>query len=481
MNVFEVLKVSAEKWPGQPAVYDEYGTLTFKELYTEAEALKKNLLEKGVGKGMGVGVMARNGRNFISGIFGALGTGATIMPMSHQLKPAEIEHILEDAKLHFILDDYSGVQPMERSYVDIDMPVGKFRFTETGVPLEAVFAPHVTDAAFIRYTSGTTGRSKGVIVSHRSVIERVDAANKALLLGPGDTVVWVLPMAYHFLVSVVLYIRFGAAIGICRDFLARTVISYTNQFNGTLLYASPMHIRLLANDAGSDTLTSLKRVISTSTGIPSEVCIAFKNRYGIDISQAYGIIEIGLPIINLKQSAAHPDAVGHALPDYEVEILDDQGNKLKAGVAGHLAIRGPGMFDAYLTPPCNRDEVMKHGWFYTADFAVKTPDGLIKVLGREKSMINVSGNKVFAEEVEAVLDSHPAVKESRIYGVEHKLMGEIIQAEVVLHEGMQPDTEEILHYCRQKLSTYKLPQRIRFVSALPMTGSGKIARHTVQN
>lgn len=481
MNVYEILRASASKWPDKPAVHDEYGTLTFSELLGEAERLRGLLIENGVGKGAGVGLMARNGRNFISGIFAVLGTGATVMPMSHQLKPAEIETILAEARLHFLLDDYSGVTPTTKEAFELPMAIGKFRFVSSGVSSKELFAPHVADAAFVRFTSGTTGKSKGVIVSHQSVVERVDAANKALQLGTEDVVVWVLPMAYHFLVSVVLYIRYGAAIAVSRDFLAQTIISFSNKYKGTLLYASPMHIRLLSNDNSGVSFSTLKKVVSTSTGISIDICQAFKKRFQIDVFQAYGIIEIGLPIINLKKSVEHPDSVGCALPDYEVEILDEVGNIMPSGVEGHLAIKGPGMFDAYLSPPKTRDEILKNGWFYTADIAIKTIDGLIKIKGREKSMINVSGNKVFAEEVEAILDSHPAVKASRIYGVAHPLMGEIIQAEVVLNEDTLIDTEELLHYCRVKLSTYKLPQRIKFVNNLPMTGSGKIIRGALLN
>lgn len=478
MNVYEILKQSSEKWPDLPAIHDEYGTLTFFQLFQETEALRVDLEKRGICKGNGVGVMARNGRNFISGIFAVLGTGATVMPMSHQLKPAEVAQILKEAGLHFIMDDHSGIIPTEHPSFEIALPVGSFRLVATGVLRDIVFAPHVPNAAFIRFTSGTTGKSKGVIVSHESVLGRVDAANKALQLGPGDTVIWVLPMAYHFLVSIVLYIRFGAAIAICRDFLAQTIIGYATKYHGTLLYASPMHIRLLSNDASGASLPEMKRVISTSTGISIEICEAFKRRFGLDISQAYGIIEIGLPIINFKKSREHPDSVGQALPDYEVEILDENGTVLPPGVSGHLAIRGPGMFDAYLFPAQTREAIMRHGWFYTADYAIKTENGLIKIKGREKSMINVSGNKVFAEEVESVLDAHPAVKASRIYGVPHPLMGEIIEAEVVLHEDSMVGTEDLLHFCRLKLSTYKLPQRIRFVNDLPMTSTGKIRRIT---
>lgn len=475
--VYEILKTSAEKWPNNPAVFDEYGSLTFKELFDEAEELRSKLIALGVKEGMGIGVMARNSRNFITGIFAVIGCGATVMPMSHQLKKGEVDDVINEAKLHAIIDDLNGIQPIENATSKLKMNVDEFRFSWTNVHKQRLFAPHVSQPAFIRFTSGTTGKSKGVIISHTSVVERIDAANKALQLGTGDTVVWVLPMAYHFVVSIVLYVRFGAAIAIAKDFLAKNIIDITNQHHGTLLYASPMQIRLLAGDSSKEQISSLKRVISTSAAISLDVCKAFKNRFSIDVSQAYGIIEIGLPMINSVKSDEHPDAVGHALPDYHVEVLDENYNPVKSGVVGFLAIKGPGMFDAYLTPPCLREEVLKNGYFLTADYATKTADGLVKVEGREKSMINVSGNKVFAEEVEAILETIPEIKLSRISGVPHPLMGQIIQAELVLYDGKTIDVEEVLTYCRKRLSTYKIPQRVKIVDSLPMTGSGKIQRY----
>ena len=125
----------------------------------------------------------------------------------------------------------------------------------------------------------------------------------------------------------------------------------------------------------------------------------------------------------------------------------------------------------------SRKEVLKNGYFLTADFASKTQDGLVKVEGREKSMINVSGNKVFPEEVEGVLETIPEIKLARISGTPHMLMGQIIQAELVLHDGKTIDIEEVLTYCRKRLSTYKVPQRVKIVESLPMTGSGKLLRH----
>jgi long-chain acyl-CoA synthetase len=477
LPVYEILKDAADTWPDKVAVYDDFGGLSFHQLFTEAEALRLQLIALGIKEGMGIGVMAANGRNFIIGIFAAVGTGAAVMPMSSQLKAAEIDEILQDAKLYAVIDDRTAAQPLDAVETVIPIKNGSFRFGFTGVDESVAFAPFVNQPAFIRFTSGTTGKSKGVIVSHQSVINRIDAANKGLQLGPGDTVIWVLPMAYHFMVSIILYVKFGAAIAVAKDFLAKNIIELTNLHKGTLLYASPLQIRLLANDAGTEQMPSLKKVISTSAAIGMGVCKAFKERFNINVSQAYGIIEIGLPILNYNKSAEHPEAVGYALPGYTVDILDENNNPLPNGSIGNLGIKGPGMFDAYLLPPTLTKDVLKNGYFLTADYASKRDDGLIKIEGRSKSVINISGLKVFPEEVEAVLEMIPEIKQARISSSPHPLLGQIIEAEVILNEGAKIDVEEVLTYCKKRLSAFKAPQRLKIVECLPMTGSGKLQRY----
>lgn len=475
-NIYQIILDSAAKWPDQPALFDEWGSLTYKEFAKSTEQLKTTLISAGLKPGMGLGLMARNSRQFLMGLFAGVGCNATVLPISHQLKAAEIAGIISETKLHLVLDDFSGTAPESDDSTALEGFHVPLRLSWTEFRNEESIASHVEHPAFIRFTSGTTGKAKGVIISHQSVWERTASANKALKLGPSDRVVWVLPMAYHFVVSMVLYMRYGVPMIICKDFLAQSILKYTQDFKGTFLYASPMHIRMLANDASGQALPSLKTVISTSTGITSAICEAFTKKYAIPVSQAYGIIEVGLPIINFERAKTDPAAVGHALPDYEVEILDDDNQVLSVGEIGHLAMRGPGMFDAYLTPPTPRSEVLEGGWFMTGDLASKSSDDLIKIEGRKKSMINVSGNKVFPEEVEAVLITHPDIKACRVSGTTHRFMGEIVQAEIVLKSSEQPEIEALISYCRKRLSTYKVPQRISFVEELPLTGSGKIIR-----
>lgn len=477
LPVYNILREAADRWPNNPAVHDGQGTITFRELFTDAENLRAGLVRLGIKSGMGIAVMAGNGRHFIIGIFAAVGTGAAVMPMSPQLKRAEIDEILEQAKLHAILDDRSGIQPLDSIETVIPVQQGSFRFAFTHVPESVSFAPFVQQPAFIRFTSGTTGKSKGVIVSHQTVLARIIAANNGLQLGPSDTVIWVLPMAYHFIVSIILYVKFGAAIAVAKDFLAKNIIEVTNKHNGTLLYASPVQIRLLANDAGIEQMPSLKKVISTSAAIGLDVCKVFKERFRLDVSQAYGIIEIGLPVLNYTKSSEHPEAVGYAQPGYTVDVLDENNQPLPNGSIGNLGIKGPGMFDAYLVPPTLQKDVLQNGYFLTADYASKTAGGLIKIEGRSKSVINISGMKVFPEEVEAVLEMVPEIKQARISSCSHKLLGQIIEGEIVLHEGASIDVEDVLTYCKKRLSAFKAPQRLTIVDSLPMTNTGKLQRH----
>lgn len=476
LRVYRELQESARRWPHNPAIFDEYGTLTFSELLVEVDALKAELTEKGLHAGMGIGVLARNGRYFIISVFAVLGCSATVMPLSHQLKRPELDEIIAHG-LHAVLDDFSGIHPLPEMVEHIfHLEKGKLRLAHTAVSDTQRFAPHVEAPAFVRFTSGTTGLSKGVVIDNQAVIERTDAANKSLQLNETSRVLWVLPMAYHFVVSIVLYVRVGAAIIIARDFMARTVLEMAQQYGGSLLYASPMQIRFLAADQSGLMLPTMKKVISTSSGLHPDISVAFKKRFGIAVHQAFGIIEVGLPIINTMEGEDAPDAVGFALPDYEIGIFDEEYKALPQGEVGLLGIRGPGMFAAYLEPAKLRDEVLISGFFFSADYASISPEGLIRIEGRKKSMINVSGNKVFAEEVEKVLEQLPQIRKARVSGVPHALMGQIIQAEVELEGCTEIDVEATLKYCRDRLSTFKIPQKIVIVDQLEMTGSGKIKR-----
>jgi acyl-coenzyme A synthetase/AMP-(fatty) acid ligase len=223
-------------------------------------------------------------------------------------------------------------------------------------------------------------------------------------------------------------------------------------------------------------MESLKMAISTSSGVPIGICEAFNQRFNLSITQAYGIIEVGLPIVDSLSGDSWVETVGYPIEGMTVAILDDNNQQLDKGEAGYLAIQGAGMFDAYLKPWKTADKIMNDGWFMTGDLAQYQKDGRIIICGREKTMINVSGNKAFPEEIEEVLNEHHDILGSRVFGDIHPLMGEIVCAEVIVKAGVSLDIEAVLKFCRTQLSIYKVPQKLHQVSEIARTQSGKIKR-----
>ncbi len=476
MHIVDLIFEENRNRKDRKAIVDAQGTLSYGSFEEDVNRLKVILADHGVGENYAVGVMGRNSRQFIISVFACLKLNAIVFPLSAQLKSDEVNAILKKSKISFLLDDGEGA---EVAFRIVDNPTISNKTWTFSKAQDSEISPlkiAVDDPAIIRYSSGTTGKAKGVVINHQSIFERIESANKGLTLTEEDVIVWVLPMSYHFVVSIFLYLKNGCTIALAKDFQADSIADCIIDNQGTFLYVSPMHIKMLSAYQKVQEFPSLKKVISTSTAISKQQCDLFYAKFKIPVSQAYGIIEIGLPIINDSRSDTQPEAVGHALPDYTIGILDKTFNVLPDGAIGHLGIKGPGMFNAYLEPFISREQVLQNEWFLTGDLASKDKSGLIKIEGREKTMINVSGNKVFPIEVEQVLCKHESVDQAKVSGTHHRLMGEIVKAEIVLKKGASADSESIIRFCRQRLSTYKLPQKIKFVDRLEMTDSGKILR-----
>ena len=245
-SIFSVLVHSAGKWPDRPAIVDEHGTMDYRTLLEETEKTADVLADHGLRKGDGVGVQARNGRGFIIGVFAAVRCGATVMPIAHTLVPAEREAILGRTPVHVVITDRESSRDFASRGKEVAIngsPV--FNLYETGLSRNRRIVDRVPDAAFVRYTSGTTGAEKGVVLSHRGVYERIVAANRGLCLNQDDSVLFVLPMAYHFYVSIILYLHAGAAIIIAGEHTAAALVEMITRHRVTFLYASPFHLSLI--------------------------------------------------------------------------------------------------------------------------------------------------------------------------------------------------------------------------------------------
>jgi len=472
-NIYETLRNSANEFPNQIAVVDEFGEITYNELFQETEKLIQWFQNKGVKEGIGVGIITGNNRHFIICLYAIVACNAIAMPISSKQKPYEIELAVKEGQIHFIVGDVKDLVALGDSKIEKISSEPTLYFNKTSLSNTKRIAEFIDSPAFIRFTSGTTGKAKGVIISHVSVLERINAANESLKITSDDKILWVLSMAYHFVVSIVLYIKNGATIIVNNDFMAEEIIASIQKYSATFFYGSPMHISMLAASKTKVMLPTLRTVISTTTGVSASVCVDFYNRYKIPVRQAFGIIEVGLPIIN-SDSSNNPEAVGFALPAYRVAIMDENFKPLENNKLGLLCVSGPGMFDGYLSPPTKREKVLKNGWFITGDIAVMNDNGLITIKGRKKNVINVQGNKVFPNEVEEVINCFDGVIKSKAYASKHLLLGEVVAVDIESRKSL--DKEEVISFCRKSLSSFKLPQIINFVDEIKMTDSGKIKR-----
>ena len=282
---------------------------------------------------------------------------------------------------------------------------------------------------------------------------------------------WSLPMSHHFLITIVLYLKEGATIVLARHVLAKPYLEAVNRWRGTVLYAAPFHFALLARDSSGAKMPTVRLAVSTTCALPQDVAEDFFKRFDRPLVQGLGIIELGLVSLNTDDARHRWNSVGRPAGDFRVKVLapDEEG-------CGEIAVSGPGMFDAYAAPWLPREQVAKDGWFITGDVGWVDADGFLFLAGRKSAVINLAGRKVFPEEIEAVLNRHPAVRESRAYGRLHAHLGEVVEADVVLSHA-DADPESVRDFCRAHLASYKIPMRLNVVGALPRTvATGKIRR-----
>jgi len=477
-NVFTALSQAARQWSARTAIIDAAGQLDYQSLWREIEHLRVQLSRLGLREGQGVGVRARNGRGFVISAMAALGCGGVVMPIHHQMKPAELSDMLARAPLCAILGEDGPGIPGSAARSEIKLLTGTSLLFTRLAGTQPALAPGIDDAAFVRFTSGTTGAAKGVVLRHQDVLERTRAANAGLGLTCQDTVLWVLPMAYHFYASILLYLEAGATVVVSADYLAESILSAAWQHQATFLYVTPMHVLMMnAEASGRGLPASLRKVMSVSSRLDPQAARDFLEKFRVPVAQGYGIIEVGLPIMNIEEAAEYPEAIGRPLPGFETAILDEERRPAAPGETGQLGLRGPGMFAGYLNPPRGRDEVLREGWFLTGDLAHQDRGGRIVLDGRISSVIHVAGHKVFPEEIAAVLDQHPAVRRSRVTSHPDPQWGEAVHAEVELRPGhTSAIREELLTFCRRRVSSHKVPSSIDFVTELSLTASGKV-RH----
>jgi long-chain acyl-CoA synthetase len=478
MNLADILAATAARHGSRPAVTDVRAarSLTYASLRAEAEHVARFLVAAGVKPGQRIGLLAPNGLAYIPAAFGLLAAGACLVPLASNLTDAERAQIVDEVELNGCLA-WPGASALpaggDAVLTDGECAGFTFRWLDPDARGPADFAR--LNPAFIRFTSGTTASSKGVVLSHEATAARVEAADRVLRLRPDDRILWVLPLAYHFAVTIVAYVRAAAHVLLCPDTLPATLLESIRRLRPTVLHASPLHFERLGNLDPGGPLTDVRLALSTSAPIGAAVVERFEAAYGVPVSQAYGIIEAGLPCINTRTDGVPAASVGRPVPGYDLAVLADDGRPVAPGEVGEIALRGAGLFSAYYAPWRLRAAVERDGWFLTGDLGWRGAEGAVYLKGRKKGVIFVAGLKFFPEEVEDCINRFPGIRESRVFPRAHPRLGEVPCAEVVA-EGGRCNLEALMAHCAQALSSYKVPLQFTLVDAVPRSPGGKILR-----
>ncbi len=486
MNLAELLFATADRHSPRRAITDVRSgrSVSYGQLAREAERVAAFLRTEGVEPGQRIGLLAPNDLTYLPAAFGLLAAGACFVPLASNLTPTEIAAIVREVQLNGCFA-WPKAAPLPSAPGHADEPARRalvkggecdgytFQWIDRGAEAPSEF--HALNAAFIRFTSGTTSRSKGVVLSHEATAARVEASDRVLKFSEEDRILWVLPLAYHFAVTITAYVRAGSHILLCSDTLPKAIVDAARRLRASVLYAAPLHFERMANLGPSEPLSSIRVTLSTAAPISPAVMERFESVYRVPVGQAYGIIEAGLPCINLGTEGLPQTSVGRPVPGYAVAVLSDEGKHLPAETMGEIAVRGEGLFSAYYSPWRLREQIASDGWFLTGDLGWLDRTGALHLKGRKKALILVAGLKFFPEEVEDCINQFPGIKESRVFSLPHARLGEVPCAEVVV-DPVGCDLEALKAHCAQALSSYKVPLKFTVVDTIPRTPSGKIRR-----
>jgi len=468
MNIAEKIFQSAD--PKATAVIEKGIACTYEVLDLRSKLVASWLGEReGFFPTARIGLTGADSLSYLVLSLGILRAGGCFVPIAQELSRSEAEELSRTLYLDGILDSSAGIE--EPAFVTLSHP---------SCPWQQDYAS--LNPALIRFSSGTTGDAKGILLSHETLLDRIITANAGLGIGPDDRILWVLSMAHHYVVSILLYLCRGATIILPESHRADALIDEAVAHGATVLYGAPFHYVMLGAGEHHSKWPTLRLAVSTTAGITHSAAESFASIYGVHPSQALGVMEVGLPFVNHDAASEKPDSIGRPQDGVEARLLDEEGGPVQHGMNGRLEVRCRGIFDAYLSPWRPSDGVTREGgWFATGDIAHADEEGYYYLKGRTKTVISVGGMKFFPEEVEDVLMTHPGVSEARVMAREHSIFGSFMEAEVVL-SGDAPVTDaELLKLCKGKLARYKIPARIVFVEKIPRTASGKIQRYQSQD
>jgi len=482
MNILSEFETVAAKWPSDIAIVHGSARIRYAEFDQAVSRLVAGFRRIGIEPGHKVGVLFPSGPEPIAATLAVVGVGAVIVFLSPLSNASEIAAIAEELGLDAccFAARFAEYVSMGRDAVtehlslfNVQEPVVISRRSHSTASDERQMLIQI-NAAAIRFSSGTTGKAKGIVVSHATALERAKVHFQSPPLRRDDVVLWL--QSLDRLPGPIAYLLRGVKLVIGDVLKTGTLARVIRDEEVTQVYTVPMFFQTILNDefAARD-LDQVRHFLSGGTALGQQLADKFAAKFGHEIVEHYGLSETGTVFINESEDPRKRGSIGVPVLA-EVKLLSGENRELTGEAVGELWVRCAGLFDAFYQPWRVRDAVLVDGWFSTGDVARRDADGFYWIVGRVKEMINVAGVKVFPQDLESILTSHDAVDEAVVFAVANQRFGEVPQAKVKLHTGADCTKQELLSYTNERLPIFKSLRGLEFVDSIAKTVTGKVKR-----
>lgn len=499
ITMVDKLLEALEQSPDTIAVIDKNRSVSYKQLGEEIFRLAQALRSRGIKKGDRVGLMLRNSVEYVISYYACLVIGAIIVQnnpqytkreLYYQLNSTGAQALIIEHELYDQFDDLHEVTQVQFVLVNGEhqKAISLQSVIQSTKPLKETVSLNSEDIAVIQFTGGTTGVSKGAMLTHYNIYANVEQTHELLGVyarNGKQVLLNVLPLfhVYGMTVSMNYMIFLQSTLILQSKFDVKETLDIIQQKKVTMFPGTPTIYVAITNykDLQDYDLTSIHTCISGSAPLPVEVKNHFESITGAKVVDAYGLSEAS-PVVtsNPVNGVRKPGSIGIPIPNTLCKIVSFDGTReCPLYEPGELIVKGPQVMKGYWNMPEETANALKNGWLYTGDVAYMDEDGYIFLVSRKKDVIICGGYNVYPREVEEVIFQHPAVKEVVAIGIPHEYRGETVKVFVVLKEGHRATEQEIIDFCKGKLAKYKLPTAVEFRTDLPRSTVGKILRRTL--
>jgi len=479
--------------------------LSYAEAQTQTKRIANALVDAGLGVGDRIAVLSKNSIEMMLIYYAASRVGVAPVPLNYRLAAPEWAYIINDAgaKLLFaqsglaeaLAPALGGLTSVEQSILidgsrDGWRGWGDFcggRSSPVSSPPEC----NITENhdLYQMYTSGTTGRPKGAVLTHRAVTRQLQQFQQVLATNPGDRSLVVAPL-YHAAAAIMAFatVQQGGTLYIQEDFLPEDTVRALSEENITVALLVPVMIQfclLAVPDVKQRCFDSLRLLVYGASPIAEQTLREAMEVFKCDFLQAYGMTETTAVLTYLmpedhRRALAGETALlasaGRPLLGTELRIVDNNDATVPNGTIGEIVGRGPQIMSGYWNLPEQTEKALHGGWLHTGDAGILDDDGYLYIQDRVKDMIVSGGENVYPREIEDVLFTHPAIADAAVIGIPSEQWGEEVKAIVVRKDGCDLSADDILAFCKGKLGGYKRPRSVDFVAALPRNPSGKLLK-----